>query len=92
MYSPSIGSFIMVYQCLYWTICLLKRILETCCRSPVPSENMIQSEVLLELMGDPRADTQASALLRKGIPEVQNTKGRASEDDNFEIPEPMQRI
>ena len=61
---------------LYWTICLMKRVLVACCKSPVPLESKFSDEMLIELMGDSnhRADVQAaSAALKKGG--VRYTKG-----------------
>ena len=49
-------------QCLYWTICLVKRELAACCKSPLPSETKFSATMLIELMGDsnPRADVPAA--------------------------------
>jgi hypothetical protein len=65
---------------------MFKKTLVACCRFLIPAEGVILSEVLLKLMGDSRADAEASTMMRKGTPEVRYRKGRSGTDKNCEIP------
>ena len=89
--KAAVVGLITAAQWIYWAFSFSKRVALTCCR-PAQPEPQFCLEILLEFMGDSRADTQEAATLKKGLPCVWYTKGRLEAEDNVEINTPLQRV
>jgi hypothetical protein len=95
-YVAATGGFVTACQWMFWLLCIIKRTLSAFCKPPmpVPTDNKLRADVLLELLGDTRPEPyrQTSAAHRRGLPNVGvRFTSKEDGDGSCEIVEPMQR-
>ena len=86
-YVAATGGFVTACQWMFWLLCIIKRTLSAFCKPPmpVPTDNKLRADVLLELLGDTRPEPyrQTSAAHRRGLHMLESdSPARKTEKDH----------